>query len=977
MKPAVNSKTLFVGISTVICLLLASLNLFERLAQKPLADDGVIWQSAAQGLRVQYVRPGSAADRAGLVPGDILRALDFDGQPIAVDADWQVQYYLDEKIGIGGKVTYLVECFNPLGLSKGLWAAELYDIGTQPSRFTIDLYLGFIGLIYLLIGLFVFHKQDQTPQTLHFYFICLLSFLYLVLSPSGDFDWFDKLVSLIDNAALTLLCPVFLHFCSQFPRPSPWLEKHPWATRILYVPALFLIGLEITHLTLGKENLNLLEIRPWLNTAEIAHFTLFFISSASVVIVTFTQTRASILRQQIKWIVWGLSLGIFPWTIFYAYPYLAGMGITPLMTALAVGPTVFIPLAFGYSIVRYRLMDVDIIVRRSMTYALATLSVIVLFMLGVVKSAEWTRELFPSISNSAMTVLQVAVMSCGAMLYSPLKNWLQERIDRMFYGDKYNYRRGIADFGRTLSTTTSLPDLLDAVADRLTEMLAVDDLAIFVQTNPHSHPLFRLAYAKGNALVDSLPPEVDRFLRQYISHQTLSLRSGRISRTYINPEGTPLTSPEYDRSTPAVLSHFLPCIVRDQIVAVIGLGRTQDRTLLSSEDLDLLYSLTPYVAVAIENSLLYQSELERTQELALLKEFNENIIESINVGILTVDPQGQITNCNSAFEELFSVSREQAEGQSVEQLFDADLVQTMRDVTGGVSWALSDVRNIYRYRATTRTDEPLVLNINLSPLKTKDEAVTGALIAFEDITSRVRLEEQLRENDKLSSIGLLAAGVAHEVNTPLTGISSYTQMLLTQTPSSDVKHSILEKIHRQTIRASDIVNNLLNFSRTGNASFSQLSIAKLLDDTLQLLELQIRNTRIEIVREYSHTLPPVLGQAGKLQQVFLNLILNARDAMPDGGTLRISASVHEDSLVVDFADTGEGIPSEYIAKIYDPFFTTKEVGRGTGLGLAVSYGIIQEHSGRIFVESEPGHGTCFRVKLPCQIHHASFQAVGD
>jgi len=252
-------------------------------------------------------------------------------------------------------------------------------------------------------------------------------------------------------------------------------------------------------------------------------------------------------------------------------------------------------------------------------------------------------------------------------------------------------------------------------------------------------------------------------------------------------------------------------------------------------------------------------------------------------------------------------------------------------------------------------------------------------VVLEDVTTRMGLEEQLQQREKLSSIGLLAAGVAHEVNTPLTGVSSYTQMLLGMLPDGDPKHALLQKVRTQAERATNIVNNLLNFSRTGSATeFAELDITRVLDDTLQLLEPQLRRNQIEIFRSYDPDSPSVYGNAGKLQQVFTNLILNARDAIPEGGQIKLSTSSAEDgALVVEVADTGIGIAPENVAKIYDPFFTTKGVGRGTGLGLAVSYGIVQEHAGHIGVDSIPGRGTSFRITLPSARSRTRLQAVGD
>jgi signal transduction histidine kinase len=193
-------------------------------------------------------------------------------------------------------------------------------------------------------------------------------------------------------------------------------------------------------------------------------------------------------------------------------------------------------------------------------------------------------------------------------------------------------------------------------------------------------------------------------------------------------------------------------------------------------------------------------------------------------------------------------------------------------------------------------------------------------------------------------------------------------MLLGMIPETDPKHALLLKVQKQTERATNIAGNLLNFSRIGTqAEFSEVNVNKILDDTLQLLEPQLRKSRVQIVKNYETDLPAIYGNAGKLQQVFTNLILNARDAMFEGGTITLTTKTgdtDEEAVAVDVADTGVGIEPENLNKIYDPFFTTKGVGSGTGLGLAVTYGIVQEHSGTIEATSEVGAGTTFYLEFP-------------
>jgi signal transduction histidine kinase len=250
----------------------------------------------------------------------------------------------------------------------------------------------------------------------------------------------------------------------------------------------------------------------------------------------------------------------------------------------------------------------------------------------------------------------------------------------------------------------------------------------------------------------------------------------------------------------------------------------------------------------------------------------------------------------------------------------------------------------------------------------------GRIILVDDITERVTLEAQLTQADKLSSIGLLAAGVAHEINTPLAVISSYAQMLSKQLKGDARLGPILDKIIQQSFRAAEIANGLLNFSRTSTTEFRETSLNQIIRETLSLLEHQFKTAQVTVDLELAEELPSINGNPGKLQQVFLNLLLNAKEAMPGGGHLRVATQIdrrngHDGHVTALVADSGSGIAPEHLKRIYDPFFTTKTMPkpgdrRGTGLGLSVSYGIIQEHAGKIHVESAVGAGTTFYLEFP-------------
>ena len=955
------------------------LNFAQRVRRETPPWDGVTWRDTREGIIAKSVEPGSAGARGQILPGDRLLGISLNNQDkyeeIAHSSD--VQIYLDQA-RVDGDIHYFIERPSYPEESR-LYYADLDHLGSIHKWTPLSVYINLIGVVFLFVGFFVLFKQGgRAPYALHFASVCLAGYVYCFYTPVGTYRDLDLAIAFLRSAGLIVFAPLFLHFCILYPTRQRLFEKKRWRGALLYLPAIILLLLATFVFLRGV----LLPIVPAFGRLPglSESFIVFFyklcfvqfiaglIASVFFLIRTWFRADSAVVRQQMKWVIWGSLLAVTPFTLLYAVGFLLGAQADPWLTDAAVLPLILIPLAFGYSVVRYRLMDVELVVRRVFVYVLTTLAIALMVGAVVYLAGLYALSGDPGFSAGDITlrvVIAVVAMAAIVMIAAPVKSFLQERIDRLFYGERYDMRHSLLDFGRTLSATTALDPLLDSLVSRLQQVLNVGRIAIFIE-DQHAPAGYRVARAAGLSSEMVVPPDFREMIR-IRSAETGVVRTDDLD---LIPETTGFVR--------RALHYYVPCVVRGRMVAVIGLGRSADGALLSSEDIDILLTVSGYVAVAIENSLLYQEQGDRAAELKLLKEFNESIIESINVGLLAVDLEGRVTRLNSALEEILDLSRSQAVGKRVEDLFSEDFSDTLRQVLGNDRWRLKEIRNIYKIHTATFVGRPLVLNIAIAPLQDSQEQ-TGALVVLEDVTSRVRLEEQLQQREKLSSIGLLAAGVAHEVNTPLTGVSSYTQMLLGMLSETDPKHALLLKVRRQAERATNIVNNLLNFSRTGDASeFSELDIARVLDDTLQLLEPQLRGNQITIVRDYDPEAPPVIGNSGKLQQVFTNLLLNARDAIPFGGSIRISTlPADDDSLTIEIVDSGIGIAPENVAKIYDPFYTTKGVGRGTGLGLAVSYGIVQEHSGHISVESTPGHGTTFRITIPTVQARARLQAVAD
>lgn len=229
-----------------------------------------------------------------------------------------------------------------------------------------------------------------------------------------------------------------------------------------------------------------------------------------------------------------------------------------------------------------------------------------------------------------------------------------------------------------------------------------------------------------------------------------------------------------------------------------------------------------------------------------------------------------------------------------------------------------------------------------------------------------RKEAQLIESAKLASVGTLAAGIAHEVNNPVFAISGRAELLLDQAKrhlKTQRAQEHVQVIYDMAMRVSSIVQDLLDFSREKDV-LEEVDVNGALEDTLKLVAPHLRRSNVALVKEYSDELPLIPGVKNKLQQVFMNLILNARDAMPEGGTLRLSSYSVDGGVALDFSDSGVGMAPEVLERVFEPFFSTKEVGKGTGLGLYVSQRIVQQHQGRIGVETQEGKGSTFTVYLP-------------
>ncbi|MBV9071671.1 MAG: PAS domain-containing protein, partial [Acidobacteria bacterium] len=395
--------------------------------------------------------------------------------------------------------------------------------------------------------------------------------------------------------------------------------------------------------------------------------------------------------------------------------------------------------------------------------------------------------------------------------------------------------------------------------------------------------------------------------------------------------------------------YVFPLRNRGELQGLLVLGTKRGEEPLSRDDLHLLGTLTAPLALAIENSRLYGRLRRQIDEIRALKEYNENIIESSSSAIAVVSSDGTVLTANKAFWDL--VGDEGAE-DSIEVLF-----PPYEEVRGDV--APRTVETHFVNRAGVEKQ----VTITASPLHAADVADGARVLVIGDISERVRLERELQDKERLASLGLLAAGVAHEVNTPLTGISSYAQLLLQDTPQEDPRYRLLKKMEQQSFRASNLVNNLLDLIANRPRTREAVDVGALVASTVALHEDLLKPKQIKV---HVSDMPrmQVCGNFQDLQQVLTNVLINARDAVGEHGNIWIDAVPEGERAEITIRDDGKGIPEDLIGRIFEPLVTTKRGQGGTGLGLAITRRILNATDGDISVKSAPGRGAEFTITLP-------------
>jgi PAS domain S-box-containing protein len=504
----------------------------------------------------------------------------------------------------------------------------------------------------------------------------------------------------------------------------------------------------------------------------------------------------------------------------------------------------------------------------------------------------------------------------------------------------------LQEISRKTSSTINLQKLLNVISASAMKITRASSCALLLVDDDQKH--LRIASQIGYEELDD--PENFR------------LKIGEGIAGWVAQNGAPLLvrfvsqEPRYVEVKKAVESQLaVPLLSENKVLGVLNVDSVK-RTAFSEDDLKLLVIYAGHTATLIKNARLYGQVITE-------RNFRENILQSSPNSVIAVNMKKEIISINRRTEELFRLKRKNVLGQRVAAVFGEQIVQLVDQAIDH-----GDLGEYQEIRKSRKDGSQLILGITSSWLRDHQDNLIGVIFIVRDLTEGKRTEELIRRMDRLTSIGQLSAGVAHEIRNPLASISLNVQMLSKKWALDEAAQNIVSDTLEGIDRIKSLVKGMLDFAKPSTPALKRGSLARVLNNSIALLDSQLRKKRIDVKLDLVEGLPEIVFDEHQIQQVLVNLLLNGLEAMSDGGSLRIKGSLGKDQkkrrrhLALQIMDTGVGIPPGDLSKIFDPFFTTKP--EGTGLGLSIVHKILDQHQASIDVVSEENRGTTFILSFP-------------
>jgi PAS domain S-box-containing protein len=619
----------------------------------------------------------------------------------------------------------------------------------------------------------------------------------------------------------------------------------------------------------------------------------------------------------------------------------------------------FIPLSVlildgfvAYGIATRRIMSASIVVQRVVAYSLMICYLVALYIV-----TEWVAaKLFELLFADTTYIAHLLAALVVAFSVAPAHSWMQTVSHRLFASANLpNVDEILVRAAHIFQEVSTEETLVMQFSELIKEKFRTSDVFLLRQNEETVYSQFypvKSGKKKYELKTDSAV--VRLLLRDQEAFTTDTLDRMRPSSLVAGARK------ELETLSMAIA---LGIFLRKDLKAVLLLGQKQSGRIYDLREQRALQMLCDQLAVALENSNLYTAVQNG-------KIYNEILLDSLTSGIVAVDEDRKIIIFNQRAQKLTGLP-ESAVVNKPMTVLPPVLIEGLETVLN------SDAGFRDKDRTIRLGEQELPIRVSGSMLRGYTGNLLGALLIFNDMTILKKMEEQIRRTDRLSSIGTLSAGMAHEIKNPLVTIKTFTQLLPHQYNDAEFRQTFFDLVGQEVTRIDTIVNRLLNFARPAPASLQPVSLHKVVDNSLRLIERQLVQNGIVLKRHLEAKYDIIEADAEQLNQTFINFFLNAIHAMTDGGTLTVRTSLAKHSkgtlqvgregvrgryIQLDIQDVGCGVPQDKLNKIFDPFFTTRE--GGVGLGLSVSHGIIQEHSGVVDVESKEGRGTVFHVQLP-------------
>ena len=876
-------------------------------------QSGILLTVEESGL---LVRSAGTADAAGLRPGDIL--LVVDGVEARGLAD-------PVRAMEGGERELTVLRDGQLVRLKGRVGPSPWD-----TRYLLLLLVGTAFLATAGVVLRTAPHEADPASSFLFAGFAFSAAAVLVITPAPPYDTLFRAVTLVEDVARAFLPAFLLAFVFRFPRRT---ARFPGA--LFFVPAAALSFLSLaTYLNPPARDVDATALVRSLDRLQEAGLVLGIVVAVAR-LVTLARRRLDLLAEkQVRFLLAGTPGGLLPVALLDLLPRLLGAPI-PVVSSFSVVPLVLVPVSFLAALTRYRLWDVEILTRETAALLGAAFLGAGLFSLAQVVDLG---DVLPGIPYGR-GIVETGAGLLLALTFFPVRRGLSTALARVQYGERFGEREQLLSLVRELSRPRRLSEIGPLLAERVMSGLGVPRATLLLAL-----PDGRLDAASldgGEPLpVGELPPEA-------------ATRTTRLSRLAFTERPTAAVV----RMRRAGFRTIAPLALSGRLLGLLAVADRGGRDPLSGEDVELLETVLASAALAVDHARLYGELEEQAERYRRLKEFHEDVVTGSPAAIAATDDAGRISSANPAFERLFGSGGASLAGRHADEV----LPEAVRSA-----------------QAPARVEVPLggetrVLDVAVSQFPGAPQGSPARVWVLSDTTELARLERSLAERDRLSALSHLSAGVAHEVNTPLTGVASFARLLLDETPPDDPRRPVVEKIERQAFRAARLVGSLLDLARGRPRDMTPLDPAELVREACRALEDEVRGRRVALGVEADGPLPRVLGHGDALVQVLVNLLKNALDAVslsrPErrgAGNVRIAATTAGTNVVFTVEDDGPGLSREEQARIFAPFHTTKERQGGVGLGLAIAGDIIRAHGGSLSVESSPGEGARFTVSLPAQ-----------